>query len=287
MSRRTVLLIGHTGFMGRALQQRLETADCHVLGFSRSQGGDIADPDALAHMANEPVDLVYHLGGITGVAASWDDPALFYRVNTFGTQRVLEFCRHKHCALVYVSTYVYGNPVRLPIDEEHPVHPSTPYAHSKYLGEELCRFYQQHYGVWINILRPFNIYGPGQKISFVIPHLIQEIMEKESIHVRSVLPRRDFLYVDDAIDAMMLFLESSTQQIYNLGSGVSYSIYELIQMLQYLIGSHKNVIQSNFHVQNEVLEVVSDCNRLHRTFGWRPRYGLEEGLRRTFSRYSR
>lgn len=62
MSRRTVLLIGHTGFMGRALQQRLETADCRVLGFSRSQGGDLARADALDVFAGEPVDLVYHLG---------------------------------------------------------------------------------------------------------------------------------------------------------------------------------------------------------------------------------
>ncbi len=280
MSRRTVLLIGHTGFMGRALQQRLETADCHVLGFSRSQGGDLARADALDVFAGEPVDLVYHLGGVTGVAASWKNPSLFYRVNMFGTQQVLEFCRRKQCPLVYVSTYVYGDPLRLPVDEEHPVRPATPYAHSKYMGEELCRFYHRYWGVGVNILRPFNIYGLGQKASFLIPHLIRQIREKNMIEVRSLLPRRDFLYIDDAVDALMLFLKTTTQQIYNLGSGVSYSVEDVIDLLQTLLGSCADIVQSRAQVPNEVLEVRADCGRLRRTFGWSPKYGLEEGLRR-------
>src|SRR5688572_17268499 len=122
---------------------------------------------------------VIHLAGRSYVPDSWEHPLAFYEMNVLGTLRVLEYCRANAARLVHVSSYVYGNPRSLPIAEDHPTQATTPYAHSKLLAEECCRFYAEKLGLGIVVVRPFNVYGPGQKEPFLIPSLIRQLLDPQ------------------------------------------------------------------------------------------------------------
>jgi nucleoside-diphosphate-sugar epimerase len=115
---------------------------------------------------------VFHLAGKAFVPESWQAPHGFYEVNVLGTANVLDFCRRQSASVTLISSYVYGKPLRLPIDEDHPLEPFNPYSHTKILAEEIGRYYAAQFGVPVFIVRPFNVYGPGQDRRFLIPTLI-------------------------------------------------------------------------------------------------------------------
>ena len=117
------------------------------------------------------IDHVIHLAAKSFVPESWDNPYIYYRTNVLGAANVLEYCRKTECDLTALSSYIYGKPTHLPISEKHPIRPYNPYSHSKILSEELYNYYRKSFKLKINILRPFNIYGPGQKDTFVIPKI--------------------------------------------------------------------------------------------------------------------
>ena len=105
---------------------------------------------------------VFHLAAKTFVPHSWQDPRPFYEVNVLGTLNVLEHCCRHGARLTLVSSYVYGVPQHLPIREDHPLSAFNPYSQTKILAETVARFYEQHHGLPLVIVRPFNLYGPGQ-----------------------------------------------------------------------------------------------------------------------------
>src|SRR5207237_1415928 len=150
------------------------------------------------------VHYVIHLAGKSFVPDSWKDPQEFMRVNAEGTRNVLEFCRKNNIPLIFMSSYVYGIPVRLPIDENHPVTPSNPYAQSKYEAEKICIMYAEKYKIPVTIVRPFNIFGPNQPEHFLIPKIIQQALDVSStrIELQDLSPRRDYIYMDDLLDAI-------------------------------------------------------------------------------------
>jgi len=156
-----ILITGSGGFIGKALVKRLSGMEYAVTGFDLADG-DIAEEGALTHLEKEDIFYVFHLAGKTFVPESWSNPFLFYRTNVLGTANVLEFCRKTGAGLTYVSSYLYGKPEYLPVDEKHPVKAYNPYSHSKLVAEELCRYYREQFPLGISILRPFNVYGPGQ-----------------------------------------------------------------------------------------------------------------------------
>ena len=227
-----ILVTGATGFIGKCLVSNLERAGMTVYPFAMSMGQDVRDVDAFEPLKTKNISHVFHLAGRTFVPDSWEEPGQFYQVNTLGTQHVLDFCRAVHARLIYVSAYVYGIPKFLPISESHPVCPNNPYAHSKWLGEELCRFYSQHYGVHVTVLRPFNLYGPGQGKQFLIPTILQQARSKAVITVKDVTPKRDYLHIKDFVQSCIKSLQSNSQfSIFNVGSGCSVSVKELLDMV--------------------------------------------------------
>ena len=187
-----ILVTGASGFIGKRLVKKLRTAGSIVTTIS-SINGDIAEPNTFSDLNNLDVDFVYHLAGKTFVPESWSNPALFHRINVSGTLNVLELCRLKNIPMAFVSSYLYGAPKYQPIDELHPIEPNNPYALSKANAEDLCRFYALHYGIPIAIFRPFNIFGPGQSKLFLIPKIIDQIFEDQSISLDDLSPRRDYL----------------------------------------------------------------------------------------------
>lgn len=276
---RNILVTGSTGFIGKPLVRRLEQHGDIVHHFARSLGNDILDKSAFTPFLGKGIDTVFHLAGLTFVPNSWSNPTEFYAVNSLGTQHALEFCRAVSAHMIYISAYVYGVPQYLPIDEAHPVAPNNPYAHSKWLGEELCRFYAGNMGVKATVLRGFNLYGPGQDERFLLPWIIMQAKEGKEIVVKDDTPRRDYLHVDDFVGACILAMQTPDQfRIFNVGSGYSLSVSEFIEAVVRASGNSGGWRCTGEVRQNEIPDTVADCRAIYQELGWGCSKTLVEAL---------
>ena len=273
---RRALVTGHTGFIGGRLAGRLRSLGVEVTGASRSAGFDLLkDPLPLAGVGH-----VYHVAGQAFVPRSWSDPAAFYEVNAVGTVRLLDQCRRAGVPVTYVSGYVYGQPERLPIAESMPARPNNPYAFSKLAGEEACRFFNQAYGLPVVILRPFNVYGPGQDASFLIPTIARQAADPAvaEIVVADLEPRRDFVHVDDVVDALLLAPDLPPARPFNVGSGRSWSVQDVIEACLAGCRARKPYRGRGERRGNEIIDVVADISALTAASTWRPRVDFSTGI---------
>jgi nucleoside-diphosphate-sugar epimerase len=270
-----ILVTGATGFLGRHLVVALKSLG-HAVRQHSSAEGDIAT----CELPMEGVSHVFHLAAKSYVPESWQRPRAFYQTNVMGTVNVLEQCRQNHGALILISSYVYGHPQRLPIAEDHPLAAANPYAHTKILAEETARFYEQRLGLSLVIIRPFNIYGPGQRDSFLIPSVVRQVLDPsvEVVRVQDLRPKRDYLYVADAVDLLVASLRSGAGGVFNMGSGYSASVAEVAQLVNDAAGFCKPVVSAEEPRPGEVMDVVADTSRAAAELGWRPRTSLAEGI---------
>jgi nucleoside-diphosphate-sugar epimerase len=234
------------------------------------------------------VGHVFHLAAKTYVPESWQSPPDFYAVNVLGTAMVMEFCRRQGASVTLCSSYVYGRPVKLPVSEDHPLSPFNPYSHSKILAEELARYYETAFGVPLTIVRPFNLYGPGQAPGFLIPTLLQQAISADhpEISVADDRPRRDFLFISDFVELLSRLAASPRSGTFNAGSGASTSIRELVSAINSLLETPKRLVCRGDPRPDEVFDMFADVSRADHCLGWRPKTGLLEGLRRTFDSMS-
>jgi nucleoside-diphosphate-sugar epimerase len=275
---RRILVTGATGLIGSHLTQALERDGYSVVRFSSSDG-DIAH-GVLDYAA---INHVFHLAARTSVPESWLAPRSFYETNVLGTVNVLELCRNTGASLTYVSSYIYGPPQRLPIDEQHPVSAFNPYSSSKILAEEAARFYAASFRVPVTIIRPFNVYGPEQTTAFLIPSIIKQALSPETqcIEVADDRPKRDHLYVSDLVDLLLCTMDGGGLRTYNAGSGYSVSIPEIVGLVNELLHITKPLVSRGEGRPFEVMNVIADIARARAELGWRPQVLLREGLQRT------
>lgn len=277
----SVVVTGADGFIGRALCRSLRQHGYKVLELS-GRNGDIADPTTLRIVG--AAHQVFHLAGRTFVPESWEEPLEFQRVNVAGTANVLEFCRTHGARLTFVSAYLYGLPDRLPVSEACVPRPNNPYALSKYLAEQVSSFYADHYGVNVTVIRPFNIYGPGQRAHFLIPRILAQVKERQIIRVKDSAPRRDYLYIDDLVDALVRTIDGpSGYNVFNIGSGASISVQDLIGVIQSVAGTDLQVISEGDVRPNEIDDVYADINKARDVLRWAPTVTLQKGIQRMVS----
>jgi UDP-glucose 4-epimerase len=278
-AQKRILVTGATGFVGKNLIPRLDEKGYQIFPVAKSIGYDLNDNSCFHSFQNEGIDVVIHLAGRTFVPESWNDSTSFYEINSLGTQRVLEFCCKSNIKLVYVSAYVYGIPQYLPINELHPVVPNNPYAHSKWLGEELCRFYSRELGVKTVILRPFNLYGPGQTDNFLIPMLIKQIKENKEIIVQDETPKRDYLHISDFVEACIETIDfEESFKIFNVGSEASFSVQEIIEIFTNNYNNRIKWRSLGEKRHNEISETISDCTAIKQCLGWSPKISFPKSL---------
>lgn len=274
-----VLVTGANGFIGRSLVEKLKSQRLEVVEIY-SANGDICDPATFNRIDRVGVSRVFHLAGKTYVPESWNDPAEFIRVNTGGTANVVEFCRRNAFPLTYVSAYLYGKPEKLPISENSDVKPNNPYAMSKFLAEQICEFYASTYGLSVTIIRPFNVYGRGQDKRFMIPSVIEQMRHADVIRVKDLEPRRDYVYIDDLVDVLINTLgRTAGYEVFNVGSGMSLKVSEVIETIQSVAQTKKAVVCDNDRRTNEIDDVVADIRKAANELGWSPKYSFRQGIR--------
>jgi nucleoside-diphosphate-sugar epimerase len=275
-----VLVTGADGFIGTHLVRALHAAGHTVFAHSSRDG----------HIAHCTLDFtevghVFHLAARTFVPESWSAPLAFYEVNVLGTANVLEFCRRCDASLTLMSSYVYGRPARLPICEADPIQAFNPYSHSKILAEETGRYYERQFGVPVTIIRPFNIYGPGQDRRFLIPVILTQLVDTETstIVVADLRPRRDYLFISDLIELLMKTILRKEGGAFNAGSGSSWSVEDIIAVANQLVPTPKSARSESGPRRDEVLDVVADISRVRHQFHWEPQVSLHDGLRETLA----
>ena len=284
------LITGGRGFVGTWLAEHLRSNGDDVVQID--QEVEITDPGALlAAVSDAAPDAIYHLAARTHVGQSWDEPLRVLEVNVLGTGALLAAareCGSDPTILVTSSAEVYGavtDPSLLPLTEESPTAPLTPYAASKLAAEALCTQAWLGHGQRVIMVRPFNHIGPGQAPNFAVSALSKRIVDAErsgatEIPVGNLSARRDFTDVRDVVRAYRLLIESGAPgTVYNVCSGRDVSIQEIADHLLAAAGSSVRLVPDQALMRPvEVPVLRGDPARLHGATGWSPELVLDQTL---------
>lgn len=256
------VVTGGSGFIGRHLVKFLTQKNVKIFEVKNLD----EDLESI-----ETVDHIFHLAAKTSIPESWESPEEYLQVNTLGTLKMLQLAKKMGCSLTYLSTY--------PPSEVSPHF----YSLSKDFGEQLCTFYAHHFQIPLTILRLANVYGPGQKESFLIPFVLSQVLDPSIpvVRVKDLTPFRDFIYIDDVVEALDRSVpQANKMEVFHLGTGKYTSVEEVIQMSLRLARISKPYRGLQETRQGEVTQPqMNGENGLFR-FEWRANVSLEEGLQR-------
>jgi GDP-4-dehydro-6-deoxy-D-mannose reductase len=285
------LITGVRGFVGRHLVEHLEAMGDDVEGCDRADGTvDIGDLESVRSVVNRVrPEVVYHLAGWSDVGGSWAAPVEVFRANAEGTLNVLLACAEASVerVLAVSSADVYGivREEELPIDEDAPLRPVTPYAASKVAADYLAL--QAWLGSRLPVLRAraFNHLGPGQLPRFVAPALAERIAHNEIdggtvVPIGNLSARRDFTDVRDVVRAYRLLVErGDAGEAYNVCSGRAVSVQELAEALL-TMARQPMELKPDPALERpiDVPVLLGDYSRLQRATGWQPEIALDQTL---------
>lgn len=286
---------GADGFVGRHLAAAFreagdEVLEAHGPAAAGGLGLDVRDASAVAaRVAEVKPDVVVHLAGASSVAASHVDPAGCLAVNVGGTLNVLAAVRtHAPSARVLLvsSGEVYGAVAEgVPVSEEAPLSPLSPYAASKVSAEVMGLQFHRAYGLDVVVARPFNHLGTGQAPGFVVPSFARQLVDIRAgraapvLKVGNLSPVRDFSHVLDVVEGYRLLLERGRAgEVYNVCSGEGRSIRAVLEALCRQAGVEVSVEVDPARVRPAELPwLVGSAGKLE-ALGWRRSRGLEEAL---------
>lgn len=290
------LITGSQGFVGRYLRRELEESGYEVVGLDIQPGegavqADLLNPEQLAAAVRqaEP-DAVFHLAGQADVARSWKIPQKTMEINVIAAVNLMEAARafNPSVRMVLVgSSDQYGNlgEAGRMVSESLATHPQTPYAVSKKAQEEMARVYVRAYGMNICMTRSFNHGGAGQRLGFLIPDFASGIVkvergEAKSLKVGNLTSRRDFTHVKDVARAYRLIGEKGKPgEVYNVGSGVTWSAQEILDKLCAMAVCPIPVEQDPARMRPSDTPVICcDHTKLTTDTGWQPQIPLEDIL---------
>lgn len=304
-----VVVTGGAGFIGSHLTEELERQGYYVIIIDDLSTGSITNKEPLLKKANvdfikgcitdlsllrnlfQGVYYVFHQAAIPSVPRSIENPQASHNVNVTGTLNVLLAARESGVKkVIYASSSsVYGDTPTLPKAEDMAPNPQSPYAVTKLTGEYYCQVFHQVYSLATVCLRYFNVYGPRQnpdsQYAAVIPIFIKRIYEnKPPIIFGDGEQTRDFTFVKDVTEANILTAESDASGVFNIGSGKSITINQLASLTIKLM--EKSDIKPTYKEPRlgDIRDSLANIDRA-RTFGYSPKYSLEEGLRETIRIY--
>lgn len=273
-----IAITGSEGFIGKAIVTALTASHHEIVRIDILLGIDVLNLEQLSSIPE--FDIVIHLASRLIIQESYTIPYSYYNCNVMGTLNILELCRIREKKMVFFSSYLYGHPQYYPIDELHPISALNPYAQSKLLSEQLCFAYNRDFNVSVIVFRPFNIYGVGQNPYFLIPNIIQQC-KSGTVHLKDARPKRDYVYIEDVVNACVAAINYNKPglEIFNIGSGLSFSIPQIINTIRIILNKNIEVVYSNEIRNNEILNTICDHRKAGLMLNWFPQITLEQGLR--------
>jgi UDP-glucose 4-epimerase len=307
MRDKRVVVTGGSGFIGSHLVKRLLEQGAQVAVTVRYGNvmknerlreewsrlkvieADLRNRGALAEVARFEPQVVFHLAAYNHVGESFRQVEECFDVNAKGTANLLDVVPGTE-SFIYMSTSeVYGHQAGVPFVETMNPEPISPYAITKYSGELYCRMKQRMKGGGrIVVLRPFNAYGPYQSSKAIIPELIINCLKGRPIRTTKGEQTREFNYVGNLVDGLLAAAarEGAIEGPVNLASGEEVAIRDLVKKIAALTDTKSSIeIGALEYRPTEIWRMFADSTRARTLFGWTPRVGLDEGLRRTVEWY--
>ncbi len=272
-------ITGSRGFIGSELAGHLESNGFKVVkldGHTRQESGE-NEKSALP----KGLKWVLHFAASTSIEESRKDPFRTYRNNIDSTLAAIEIAKESKAALLFMSSYVYGNPKYVPIDEDHPLGAVNPYMSSKIICEDICRQVSKLMSIPLVILRGSNIYGKTLIKGRLIPDLLESAKKGEQLTITDPLPRRDYLYIRDFCGLIIKILDNDPpiQGTFNAGQGQSYSNKEVAEIVRRLSSNKYPVAVNGPKRENDIKDASINVSLVKKTFMWEPSYSLEDGLK--------
>lgn len=303
---KVVLVTGASGFVGSHLVNQLILKRARVITLSKkrlrsstkviNEIGFVENFERLNDIVKKyKVNIAFHLAAQPIVEIGQDNPIKTFEVNIEGTWNILESARENNIQKVIIAStaHVYGNNPKVPFKEEYFPQPSRPYETSKACADLLAQSFADTYGLPVEIPRFVNIYGPGDfNFSRLIPKVIKSISRGEQPEVWDVGLMRDFLYIDDAINAYLMVAEKKLDnkkrlRIFNFGTGEQIKIYDLVRKIIRIMGKGTKVKieqlpeERSHEIKKQYVSIV----KAKRELGWYPKVTLDNGLSKTIAWY--
>lgn len=303
-----VLVTGADGFIGSHLVEMLVKSGARVRALSyynsfNSWGwldrldcihevdvvsGDVRDPHFCKELT-KGIQVVFHLAALIAIPYSYVAPDSYVDTNIKGTLNICQSAKENGCErLIHTSTSeVYGTALYVPIDENHPLQPQSPYSASKIGADQMAMSFHLAFNLPVIVARPFNTYGPRQSARAVIPTIIGQIAAgKKQIKLGDLSPTRDFNYVLDTCKGFIALAESekAVGEVVNIGSGIEISVKDTLNLIKKLMGSNVEFISDEQRIRpekSEVFRLCCDNTKIRQLTGFNPEYSLESGLKKT------
>ena len=270
---------GHNGWLDSVVRESSDKLDVHM--------GDIRDR-ANIQVAARGCRTILHLAALIGIPYSYQAPESYIDTNVKGTLNILEVARDLEVdrVLVTSTSEVYGSAQFVPITEDHPIVPQSPYAASKAAADHLALSYHLSFGMPVTVVRPFNTYGPRQSMRAVIPTVITQLARGHGeIQLGALAPTRDFTFVGDTAAGIAAAGASDTAigHVTNIGSGFEISIGEAAKLIAEVMGKQVEIIRDPNRLRPESSEVdrlFAGIEKARERCDWAPEHGGLEGFKR-------
>jgi NAD dependent epimerase/dehydratase len=302
------LVTGADGFIGSHLAEILITKGYQVRALSQYNSfnnwgwledinckdkievlaGDIRDPHYCKHITKD-VDIIFHLAALIAIPYSYIAPDSYVDTNIKGTLNICQAAKENgNIRVIHTSTSeVYGTAQYVPIDENHPLQPQSPYSATKIAADAMAMSFYNAFDLPVTIARPFNTYGPRQSARAVIPTIITQIANRaQEIKLGDLTPTRDFNYVEDSCRGFIALAEEEQTigQTINIGSNFEISIGDTLNIIKELMGSDVEFITDEQRIRpekSEVFRLWCDNTKIEKLTGFKPQVNIRKGLQQT------
>ncbi len=265
----------------------LDHSDQDILSSLEIFTGDVRDPYGVKEAVKE-CTTVLHLAALIGIPYSYHSPAAYVETNIKGTLHIMQAARELGIErVIHTSTSeVYGTAKYVPIGEDHPLQPQSPYSATKIGADSIAMSFYHAFGLPLTIIRPFNTFGPRQSARAIIPSIItQAASDNQSIIMGAQHPTRDFNYVPDVVNGFIAAMNSreSIGEIINIGSNYEVSIAETVKSILSIMGINKRIESDPIRIRphkSEVERLWADNTKAMQLLKWKPSYAGIEGFKR-------
>ncbi len=300
-----ILVTGGAGFIGSHVADRYVALGHEVAVLDNLSTGQRAnlnpkcrfyemslmDPRLEETVLQFAPEVISHHAAQVNVRRSVEDPVFDAEMNVLGSIRLFQAAAKAHCGkLIYISSggACYGDPERIPANEETPVRPLCPYGASKYAAEKYLELFGSLYGMRTTILRYANVYGPRQDPhgeAGVVAVFSQLLLAGRSPQIFGDGSKtRDYVFVQDIVEANALALAGGDGRIYNVGTGRQVTDDEVYRTIRDALAAKAEAVHTDFR-KGEVRHIALDASRLRRELGWKPMVSFEEGMAKTAAWY--